>query len=117
MPYTMTTKPCSDCSGDGVVNRRDFIRSTFTGLTAAAVGPLILPGSATAASAARPTSETLVTTFHKSLTEAQRKAICFPFDHPLRSKVDNNWHITEQTLEKFYSRDQQAMIKEMFLGL
>jgi hypothetical protein len=121
MHRTMTTNPCSDCSGDGVVNRREFLKTTFTGLAAAAVTPLVMPGQVAAASATaaktRPTSETLVTTFHKSLTEAQRKAICFPFEHPLRSKVDNNWHITEQTLDKFYTRDQQAMIKEIFLGL
>ncbi|MBI1895899.1 MAG: DUF3500 domain-containing protein, partial [Acidobacteria bacterium] len=43
--------------------------------------------------------------------------IAFPFDHPLRSKVDNNWHITPHPVGKFYTPDQQAMITEIFRGL
>ena len=60
--------------------------------------------------------ETLVTTLYKSLTEEQRKAVAFPFDHPLRSKVDNNWHIVDKKLN-FYTRDQQQMIREIFMGM
>lgn len=62
-------------------------------------------------------SETLVSTLYKSLTEPQRKAVVFPFDHPLRSKVDNNWQITDKKISEFFTRDQQAMIREIFLGL
>lgn len=62
-------------------------------------------------------SETLATTLYKSLTEEQRKAVAFPFDHPLRSKVDNNWQITEQKVATFFTPDQQAMIREIFLKL
>jgi len=40
-------------------------------------------------------SETLVTQLYKSLTETQKSAICFDFDHKLRLAVDNNWHITK----------------------
>ncbi len=62
-------------------------------------------------------SETLVATLYKSLTETQRQAIAFPFDHPLRSKVDNNWMITDKKISEFYTKDQQAMIREIFIGL
>ena len=62
-------------------------------------------------------SETLVTTLYKALREEQRQAICFPFDHPLRSKVDNNWQITKQTIAEVFNKDQQAMIREIFLDL
>ena len=55
-------------------------------------------------------------TFYDSLSEEQRKKVCFPFDHKLRLKVENNWHITK-TLVEDYSKDQQAMIKEIFMGL
>ena len=63
------------------------------------------------------TSETLVTTLYQSLTEAQRQSVVFPFDHPLRSKVDNNWHITKQRVGKDFTPDQQAMIREIFLKM
>ncbi len=67
---------------------------------------------------AAPTSETLVTTLYKSLSEEQKQKIAFPFDHELRLKVDNNWHITKQRLSSdFYTADQQAMVKEIFMKL
>jgi hypothetical protein len=57
-----------------------------------------------------------VKTFYDSLNEEQRKTVCFPFDHELRSEVTNNWHITK-TRVKSYTKDQQAMIKEIFMGI
>jgi hypothetical protein len=62
-------------------------------------------------------SETLVTTLYQSLTEAQKKNVTFPFDHPLRSKVDNNWHITKERVGRDFTADQQAMIREIFLKM
>jgi hypothetical protein len=64
-----------------------------------------------------PASETLVTSLYKSLTEVQKQAVTFPFDHPLRSKVDNNWQITDKKLGQFFTPDQQAMVRELFMGL
>jgi hypothetical protein len=83
-----------------------------------ATASLPLPRSVRAEAAAGPrASETLATTLYKGLTEEQRKAVVFPFDHPLRSKVDNNWQITDKTVAGFFSRDQQAMIREIFRDL
>jgi hypothetical protein len=62
-------------------------------------------------------SETLVTTLFKSLKAEQKKAVCFPFNDPLRSKVDNNWMITDKKISEFFTKDQQAMIREIFIGL
>jgi len=62
-------------------------------------------------------SETLAAQLFKTLTDEQRRAVCFGFDDPLRSKVDNNWHITKPTLANFFSADQQALVKELFLKL
>ena len=56
-------------------------------------------------------------TLYKSLSEEQRKGVTFPFHHPLRSKVDNNWAITPHKINQFYTADQQAMIKEIFQGV
>ncbi|MBI1790354.1 MAG: DUF3500 domain-containing protein [Acidobacteria bacterium] len=96
---------CPDC---GEPDRRRFLKTTALG------------GVAMAASAAAKftgTPETLVGTLHKSLTPEQRKVVAMPFDHPLRSKVDNNWHITKAKVGEFFTADQQAMILEIFRGL
>ncbi len=100
---------CPDCAG---VSRRDFLKTTIA--ASAALGGLPLIGQAAAATA---TSETLVATLFKSLNEEQRKAVCFPFDHPLRSKVDNNWQIVDHAVAATFNKDQQQMIREIFLGL
>lgn len=69
--------------------------------------------------AAKPvdSSETLVATLYKSLSEEQKGTVVLPFDHPLRSKVDNNWFVTSARVGKFFNADQQAMIREIFRGL
>ena len=100
------------------VSRRAFLKTAASGIAVAASGslPLLnaLPSSTPAKTAE---SETLVAALFKSLSEEQKKSVVFPFDHPLRSKVDNNWHITDKTLTQFFNQDQQAMVREIFLGL
>ncbi len=110
----MNPKPCPDCAGDKSFTRREFLKSTAVAVAAA---PLVYPALAADKPIAKASSETLVTTFYKSLTEPQRQAVWFPFDHALRSKVDNNWRITDKKLAEFYTKEQQAMVKEIFLGL
>src|SRR4051812_24404475 len=94
---------CPDCESSSPLTRRDFLRTTagtvaLAGAASAGlIGAVGRPGAALAAEAARPaagaSSETLVGQLYGSLSEEQRKVLCFPFDHPLRSKVDNNWFI------------------------
>jgi len=91
------------------MTRRDFLAVTSA---AAAAAPAM-----TAASAKKSTSETLVATLFKSLSAEQKSAVTFAFDHPLRSKVDANWHIVPQTIGQYFQPDQQAMIREIFTGL
>jgi hypothetical protein len=43
--------------------------------------------------------------------------VAFPFGDPLQSKIDNNWLITPEKIGEFFTRDQQAMITEIFQGL
>ena len=100
------------------MTRRTFLKTTASGLAVATAGiPILGTPRAFAAPSKNDQSETMVTTLHKSLTEEQRKAVCFPFDHPLRSKVDNNWFITKQKVSEFYTKDQQAMIRDIFNSL
>ncbi|HTM49096.1 MAG TPA: DUF3500 domain-containing protein [Bryobacteraceae bacterium] len=92
------------------MDRRGFLKTAALGTAAAAISaasPRTFTGS----------SETLVTTLFNSLTPEQKPKIVFPFDHPLRSKVDNNWHIVPQKIGAFFTPDQQAMINEIFRGL
>lgn len=100
---------CPDCAP---ISRRQFISAT-TATIAAASSALILPRPVRAASS----SETLVQQLYSTLTEEQKGKICFPFDHALRSKVDNNWHITKTRVDQLFNGEQQALVKEIFLGM
>jgi hypothetical protein len=88
-------------------------------LLKAAGAAAILPSIATAATGPAPSrqsSETLTASLWKTLRPEQKKVVAFPFDHPLRAKVDNNWEITEPIAEVF-DKDQQAMLRDIFRGL
>jgi hypothetical protein len=99
------------------VSRRRFLKTSLAGAAAVAAAPLIEIPRASAAPTFKSKSETLAAQLYKTLTEEQREAVCFPFDHELRSRVDNNWHITKPTLDKFLGKDQRALTRELFLGL
>lgn len=92
----------------GRMNRRQFVQTTGLGALALATGAAGTPSAS---------SETIVSHLYDSLSEDQRSKVTFPFDHPLRSKIDNNWHITPHRIGDFYSADQQAMIRDIFRGL
>lgn len=91
-----------------MIARRDFLRHSLCSGAALAGLPLI--GAAENASS----PETLVKTLFDSLTETQKKALCFSFDDGLRTKISNNWHITEQRIGSFLNADQNAMVLEIF---
>jgi hypothetical protein len=92
-------------------SRRAFLKNSALAL------PLGLAVPSWMAAAEKPSSETLVTQLFKSLTEEQRKTICFPFTHELRSKVDNNWMIVKQSIASVLTKDQQDLVKQIFLGI
>jgi hypothetical protein len=104
---------CHDCTS---LSRRDFLKTGLGGLAAVSASGLALP-SAFSAPTPKSKSETLVATLYRSLSEEQRAAICHEFDHPLRQRVDNNWHINEKAVGEFYTKDQQEMIRQIFVGL
>jgi hypothetical protein len=112
-----TPTDCPDCAGPRIIvvhepllDRRRFLQKTAV----AAAGLALAPWAKADPS---PKSETLVKQLYSSLTEAQRKAVCFPFASKLRSMVDNNWHIVDQTVGAFYTKDQQQMIHDIFTSL
>lgn len=65
----------------------------------------------------QPQPESLVALLHESLTAEQRETVVLPFDSPLRSRVENNWHITNARVGRFFDGDQQALIEEIFMDL
>ena len=114
---------CPDCEAPRIIvlheplpqlDRRGFLNRTLGAIAATAVAPMLAPW-AQAAKGGK--SETLVQQLYKSLTGEQRGKVCFPFDDGKRTLVDNNWHIVDQTVGGFFTKDQQALIREIFLGL
>ena len=100
--------------------RRTFMKRAVigsVGLAATNGLPFNLSGEPRSIGKIGPKSETLVSTLYKSLSQEQKKVMAFPFDHPLRSQVDNNWQITPFKIKEFYTPDQQSMIKEIFQGI
>ncbi|MFO0949931.1 MAG: DUF3500 domain-containing protein [Isosphaeraceae bacterium] len=103
------------------VSRREFVKAVGSAALAASV-PLIGTKAASAALADKvgPTpsapAETAVARFYATLKPEQKKVICFPFDHPLRSTVRNNWAIVKPTIADM-STEQQALCKEIFKNL
>ncbi len=108
--------PCDCCDA---VSRRHFLKTS----TVAAAGTAVLPfGTVTESFAARKPkaaeAETLVKTLYGSLSEEQRSNVCFDFDHKLRHEIENNWFIVRnQRIAKSYTKDQQAMIREIFMKI
>lgn len=100
------------------VSRREFVKA----LGAATLTSVPILGAAGRAVAGDvgPTrsapAETAVARFHKLLTPEQRKLICFPFDHPKRKQVNNNWAIVDTEISDL-TTEQQAVCKEIFKGL
>jgi len=98
--------------------RREFFKIGGVGLASSG---LILPEAF-----AKPTKtpETLVKVLYESLAEKQRKVICFDWNYMdkkrglLRTRIENNWKITNPTIaSSFYTLDQKALIREIFLGM
>ncbi len=109
-----STLPSCDC---GDFSRRQFIKTAATAAALLPFGSVIEAADKPVSKALIKPSETLVTQLYKSLDEAQRKELCFAFDHELRSKVDNNWHIVKPTLASFLKPDQRDLVKQIFMGL
>ena len=114
---TPSPSNCPDCTSprifvvhEPLVDRREFLKKTGAAAAAMALAPW-------ARAADRPKSETLVQQLYGSLNEEQRKTICFPFTDRKRTLVDNNWNIVDQTVGAFFNKDQQALIRDIFLGL
>ena len=116
-------KPCPDCdTSPAAFDRRDFIR-TGVGLSAA-LAYATLPRGAYAAKAPVDAPETLVKRLFDTLNDKQRGDVCFAWDYIdpkrklLRTRVSNNWHITEPVIKSaYYTGEQQELVRKIFEGM
>ena len=78
-----------------------------------------------APSAARPpAAESVVKLLFESMSDKQKKTVCFDWDYTeakrglLRTRIQNNWKITKPDIKgDFYTADQQQMIRDIFEGM
>ena len=121
---------CPDCDAApnltprANVNRREFLARSGVAVGLAALSTAALPRVITAAEPSAATPETTVKKLFDSLNEKQRSTVCFDWEHQdktrglLRTRVANNWHITEPQINSdFFTKDQQGMVREIFEGL
>jgi hypothetical protein len=103
------------------LDRRTFLKTTGTAAIAAAV-----PSLGHASVAKKDAPEVYVKDLYETLTEAQRKEICFAWDYVdnasgrglLRTHIANNWEITDKYIaSSFYTKRQQELIRAIFEGL
>ncbi len=113
---------CPDCDApEGLnVGRRDFLKAVGTTAAAAAL-PLWAAPKVQAAPTPHSPAETAVKGLYDSLTDTQKKMICFAWDYQdptrglLRTHVSNNWQITKPHIRsEFYTRPQQHLIHDIF---
>ena len=110
---------CPHCVDMGP-SRRQIIQ-TVGGIAAASAAGIwslrVTPRALAADATVKAAPETLVAQLYKSLTDAQRSKIAFAFDHPLRSEVNNNWMIVKQSIGSILTKDQIALVREIFTDL
>jgi hypothetical protein len=97
------------------IDRRTFLEST------AAVAAALTAGPVFGADATAPTAETIVGHLYATLSNDQKQAVCFPWDHVdkkrglLRTFVANNWNITDPEINSdFYTSEQRDLIRKVF---
>jgi len=113
------------CEASSSVGRRKFLE--YAGKSTLAAGAAVclpsLPALAKpSVEASQP--ESMVKQLFETLSPKQRETMCFAWDFQdperglLRTRISNNWDITEQTIHGgFYTKDQQAMIRLIFEGI
>lgn len=119
---------CPDCGEEEAmpVGRRDFLKTVTAAAAATATGGLSLLTAPLAKAAPTPKSaaETAVKALYETLSDTQKKTICFDWDYKdakrglLRTHVSNNWQITKPTVDSdFFTKDQRALVLEVFKSI
>ncbi len=127
-PIVKTRKPlvCPDCESPDTLaaefGRRDFMRGVGAAAVAATLPVWATPRAASAADT--PSAETAAKALYESLSDDQRKHVCFDWDyvHPqrglLRTHVSNNWQITDKHIDSdFFTKEQKMLAHDVFKSL
>lgn len=115
---------CPECS-DANLDRRELLRGLSVGAALAAGLPLFATAKAKAVPSPTSAAETAVKALYETLTDDQKKEVCFDWDHKtkerglLRTHVSNNWQITKKSIRgsDFYTKKQQDIIHDIFKGI
>jgi hypothetical protein len=100
-------KTSTHCQG---VDRRDFVKIGGAAIAAAASTGLLNARFAHAGPSPTSAAETAVGELYGSLSDQQKKAICRPFGHKDRLRINPNWHITKTTIGGDFFTDQQRTV-------
>lgn len=96
------------------VDRRDFVKLGGAVAAGVASAGLFDARFAHAETASGKSAETVVAELYASLSEKQKNAICRPFDHQDRRKINANWHITKATIgDDLFSDQQRTLIDQI----
>ncbi|MEW4562529.1 DUF3500 domain-containing protein [Bremerella sp. JC770] len=103
-------------------NRRDFLQTAAATTAGLALGgPSLLAADETAK---QDTPESLVKVLYETLSDKQKQDVTFDWDHEdpflgkLRTHVENNWNIVDQTIHgNYFTKDQQHLIRQIFVGM
>ncbi len=118
-------KNCPECENTELtLDRRRFLLSSLGAGVALAAGAAPLGQLARADDAPVKVPETAVKTLYDTMTDAQRKELCFDWDFVdkdrglLRTRVSNNWHITKPTINSvFFTKEQRLLVRDIFEGI
>ncbi len=117
-------RTCPECGDENVnLERRRFLATALGAGVALAAGAGPLSRIARADGTGK-VPETTVKALYDSLTDAQRKEVCFDWDFTdpkrglLRTRVSNNWHITKPVINSdFFTKPQQLLVRDIFEGI
>ena len=104
--------------------RRDFLKQAGAIALAASASTSLPQSSLLAAPARQKPAESLVTVLYESLTDKQKKEVCFEWDYVdkkrglLRTRLENNWKITKPSIKgNFFTKEQQNLAHQIFRGM
>lgn len=96
-------------------SRRHFLSAAAGAVALSQAG---LRSQLFAGDSAKTSPESVVAELYQSLSDAQKKVICLPWNDARRSKINPNWHVTAPEFgDDFYSKSQKAMVDRIVKGL
>ena len=115
---------CPDCDRpEFFASRREFLKVAGAAAVAAASPRLVPADDQSPAPGASP-PESLVKQLYESLSDSQKKEVCFDWDFQepqrglLRTRISNNWQITKPHVKSdFLTADQQALVRGIYQGI